>query len=124
MQPFSDRLLLQYSEEGYLRRNGIRVTAFVTELPSDKNSCVRCPLEFTIDAERYYVKETLVAGAEDRRYFPGEAIDLYVDPTDVTHTVEVAAVQENIGLGLIGISLAGAFTLGWLIYEVKRPIPT
>lgn len=116
-------LLLHYSEEGYLRRNGIRVTAFVTELPSGDDSCVRCPLEFSIDGERYYVKETLVGGYADREYFPGEAIDLYVDPGDMTHTIEVAAVQRNVHLGLFGMFIAGAFTLGWPIYELKRPIP-
>jgi hypothetical protein len=78
-------LLLQYSEEGYMRRNGIRVTATVDELPGGKDSCVRCPLVFTIDGERHSVEESLVAGqtAESpRRFFPGEDIELYVDPTD------------------------------------------
>jgi hypothetical protein len=41
-------LLLQYSEEGHLRRDGIRVTATVDELPAGDGSCGRCPLRFMI----------------------------------------------------------------------------
>jgi hypothetical protein len=101
-------LLLQYSEEGDLRRNGIRVTATVTELPSDQNSCVRCPLEFTIEGKRYYVKETIGSegGEDERKYVPGEVVDLYVDPDDMTHTIAAADIDENVFLGWTGIVVA------------------
>jgi hypothetical protein len=120
-------LLLQYSEEGYMRRNGIRVTAFVDELPPGKDSCVECPLPFTLHDEQYHVNETLVGGqsgeGDDRRYFPGEAIELYVDPNDMTHTIEVKAIKDNVRLGRLGIALGAVFAVAWPVYEFGRPIP-
>jgi hypothetical protein len=118
-------LLLQYSEEGQMRRNGIRVTATVAGESSTTDSCVRCRLLFTIDGERYSVEETLVAGNTDegpRRYYPGEAVELYVDPDDMTHTIEVDAIEENVTLGVIGIAIAAFFAVAWPVFESKRPI--
>jgi hypothetical protein len=71
---------------------------------------------FTIDGERYSVEETLVAGSSSnnqRRYFPGEAIELYVDPNDLTHTIEVDAIEENVVIGVIGIGVAALFAVLW-----------
>jgi len=115
-------LLLQYSEEGHMRHEGIRVTATVDELPLGHDGCRRCPLLFMIDEEPHYVDESLVAD-DDRRYVPGETIDIYVDPNDLTHVIEVDAIQQNITLGLIGIFIAGVFTIAWPIYESRRLIP-
>ena len=103
-------LLLHYSEEGYLRRNGVRATATVTELPLGENSCRRCPLEFMIDGELYYVHESL--GSGESEYFYGESVDLYVDPDDMTHVVAVGAVEVNVMLGVMTIVVAAVVAVG------------
>ena len=108
-------LLLQYSEEGKLRRDGIRVTATVTELPLGEDSCGRCPVEFMIEEERYHVEETLTVG-RDRRWYYGEAVDLYVDPNDMTHVVKVDTVDENVALGLTGIVGAAVVAVAMPVY--------
>ena len=116
-------LLLQYGEEGYLRRNGIRVTATVDELPLGKDSCKRCPLLFTIEGELHDVEETLSDSSDERRYFPGEAVDLYVDPDDMTHAIEVKAIEENVADGVFVIAVAAVFAFAWPVYEFKRTFP-
>jgi hypothetical protein len=116
-------LLLQYSEEGRMRRNGLRVTATVAGEGSTTDGCTRCRLLFTIDGERYSVEESLVAGGSEegqRRYFPGETLELYVDPDDKTHAIEVNAIEENIALGVLGIAIAALFAIAWPIFELMR----
>jgi len=116
-------LLLQYSEEGQMRRNGIRVTATVAGESSTTDGCVRCRLLFTIDGVRHGVEETLVAGGSEEgpsKHLPGETIELFVDPDDMTHAVEVDAVEENVALGVIGIAGAALFAVAWPVYELKR----
>ncbi len=120
-------VLLQYSEEGYLRRNGIRVTATVTELASDQNSCVRCPLEFMIDGERYYVKETIGddGGEDERKYHPGDLIDLYVDPNDMTHTIAAFDIERNVEFGVFGAVVAAVAVViapFWFKREIESSI--
>ena len=87
---------LQISDEGYLRRNGVRVTATVTELPSGDNDCGRCPLAFTIDGEQYHAKEDLRMSSEGQgTNVIGDTVDLYVDPNDKTHVVDVVEVESH-----------------------------
>lgn len=103
---------LQITDEGYLRRNGIRVTATVTELPSGDNECGRCPLAFTIDGERYYAEEDL---RQDRDRpginVSGDAVDLYVDPDDKTHVVDVDEVKSNTNFVILLTVFAGLFAV-------------
>ena len=115
-------LLLQYSEEGYMRRNGIRVSASVGELAPSRDSCVECPLVFTLHGERYRVNESL-SQQGGRRYVSGEAVELFVDPDDMTHVIQVDLVEENVVLGVVGIGIAVFFAVGWPVCEFKRPIP-
>ena len=89
-----------------------RVTATVTELPSGDNECGRCPLAFTIDGERYYAEEDL----HQHRHRPGtnvsgDAVDLYVDPNDKTHVVDVDEVKSNTNFVILLTVFAGLFAV-------------
>ncbi len=101
---------LQFSNERYLRRNGVRVTATVSELPSGDNDCGRCPLAFTIDGEQYYAQEDLRISSEGEvTYVSGHAVDLYVDLNDKTQVVDVPEAESNESSVIFVIVVAALF---------------
>lgn len=103
---------LQFSNERYLRRNGVRVTATVSELPSGDNDCGRCPLAFTIDGEQYYAQEDLRISSEGEvTYVSGHAVDLYVDLNDKTQVVDVPEVESNESSVIFVIVVAALFAV-------------
>jgi hypothetical protein len=114
-------LLLQYSEEGMMRRHAARVPAAVDELPMGHGSCGRCPLVFELDGERHRVAETLATG-EEPQFFAGNTVWIYVDRDDTNHVIAAPSIRGNLVLGWLGIIAASLFALAWPVKELTRPL--
>jgi hypothetical protein len=109
------------SPSWHLWRHGVSVDAVVDELPLGRTSCERCPLVFSVNGERQTGTAT-VSGGEERERWPGEIIEVFVDPNDPSNIEPVEWAQGNVFSALVAIGLASLLAVGWLVFELARPL--